>query len=127
MAGEKMAPKLHAVIDSHTFKMVVMDFEADARLWDPIVDGVDDEKKIQLQNILKKLEQEDFVHGDLRRDNLLVCSDGTVKLIDFDWAGGNASARYRVELNPQACWHGEASIGNLIRVEHDQYMAHELM
>lgn len=61
MSNEKMAPELHAVIHGHTFKMVVMDFESDAHMWNPDVDGVDDNKKMQLQNILRKLEQEEFV------------------------------------------------------------------
>lgn len=127
LSGVEMAPKLHAVEKAHMFKMVVMDFEPDAQKWDPGVDGVDHGKKIQLQNILKKLKEENFVHGDLRRSNLLVCRDGTVKLIDFDWAGQSAIARYPVELNPEASWHCDASVGKVIRIEHDQYMADQLM
>ena len=122
-----MAPKLHAIQTAHTFKMVVMDFEQGAHTWDPFVDGVDKGKRIQLQNILGKLKEENFVHGDLRRNNLLVCSDGDVKLIDFAWACQHASVRYPVELNPEADWHSDASVGRLIHFEHDAYMAAQLM
>ena len=127
LSDEEMAPKLHAVEKASMFKMVVMDFEPDARMWDPRVDGVDDDKKSQLQNIVQKLKEGNFVHGDLRRNNLLVCSDDTVKLIDFDWAGQGGIARYPVELNPKASWHCDASVGNLIRIEHDEYMTDQLM
>ena len=77
--------------------------------------------------ILGKLREEDSVHGDVRWNNLLVCSDDTVKLIDFDWAGKHASVCYPVELNPEADWHEDASVGRLIRFEHDEYMASQLM
>lgn len=127
LSDKKMAPKLHAVEKTHTFTMVVMDFEPDARMWDPDEHGVDNDKKSQLRNILLKLKEKNFVHGDLRRSNLLVCSDGTVKLIDFDWAGQGSVACYPVELNPEASWHKDASVGNLIQIEHDEYMADQLM
>jgi hypothetical protein len=123
-----MAPKLYAVEKTaHSFQMVVMHFEPDARMWDPAVDGVDDTKKTRLKNILEALKRDDFVHGDLRCNNLLVCSDGTVKLIDFDWAGKVGSARYPVELNPEAGFHRDASVGRLISFEHDHYMANKLL
>ncbi|GJJ08119.1 hypothetical protein Clacol_002327 [Clathrus columnatus] len=41
----------------------------------------------QLEKILLKLHGEGYAFGDLRSQNVLVGTDGNVKLIDFDWCG----------------------------------------
>lgn len=41
---------------------------------------------LQLLLALSVLEQHKIVHRDIHRGNVMVHSDGTVKLIDFDWA-----------------------------------------
>ena len=127
LSDAAMAPRLHAIETAHTFRMVVMDFENNARIWDPVLDSKDSEKTVQLQSILTKLKEGNFVHGDLRPNNLLVCSDGTVKLIDFDWAGQDGSARYPVELNPEVGFPCDASVGGMISMQHDEYMLGKLL
>ena len=122
-----LAPKLLAVEKVHAVMMVVMDFESDAVIWDPVSAGANDETNNQLKTILEKLTEHSYVHGDMRSDNLLVCTGGKVKLIDFDWAGKDGVVRYPVELNPAVKWHADASIGKVIRIEHDAFMAGQLM
>jgi serine/threonine protein kinase len=127
LSDKEMAPLIHALVECHTFKMVVMDFEPEAHSWKPTIDGADNAMTTQLKKILNHLEEKKFVHGDLRSDNLLVCSGGKVKLIDFDWAGREGTAQYPVQLNPGLTWHEDASVGSLIKVDHDKFMATQLI
>ena len=55
-----MAPTFPVVKKASMFKVVVMDFEPDVHMSDPGVDGVDDDKKSQLQNIVQKLKEENL-------------------------------------------------------------------
>jgi serine/threonine protein kinase len=43
-----------------------------------------------------------FVHGDLRPQNILPCADGTVTLIDLEWAGRHGAAEFPLNLNIKA-------------------------
>lgn len=43
---------------------------------------------------IKVLHAENLVFGDLRTPNILVDSDGNVKLVDFDWCGVHGVDRY---------------------------------
>ena len=80
-----IAPKLHAIQTDHTFRIATMDFEHDAPYETLLWTDWTAERRF------KKQREENSVHGDLRRKRVLVGSDGTVKLVDFDWAGEHAS------------------------------------
>ena len=41
----------------------------------------------ELQNVLEELKSNDFVHGDLRPQNILPLADNSIRVVDFDWAG----------------------------------------
>ena len=46
-----------------------------------------------LQNIVARLEDEKYVHGDLRTDNIMIRKDSPrespdFRVVNFDWAGG---------------------------------------
>lgn len=45
------------------------------------------EHRKQLRTAVEKLRAEGLVFGDLRRPNVIVSDEGTVKLIDFEWCG----------------------------------------
>jgi serine/threonine protein kinase len=48
---------------------------------------LNDDHKIQIEDILTLLHSEGYVFGDLRRLNILLGADGKVRLIDFNWCG----------------------------------------
>lgn len=48
-----------------------------------------------LKKALTVLHSNEYAHGDLRPQNILVVGD----TVDFDWAGVQETARYSKELN----------------------------
>jgi hypothetical protein len=82
---------------------------------------------IAVHEIVRKLEQANLVHGDLRANNVMVHvnADGTVldggkvrvKVIDFDWSGQSGETTYPLWRNPTISWPGE--IGEAVVVGHD--------
>ena len=54
--------------------------------------------KSRLIEAMEALHSNRFVHGDLRLQNVLVVGD-SVRIVDFDWAGLEGTARYPKELN----------------------------
>nr|VWO96874.1 Non-specific serine/threonine protein kinase (EC [Ganoderma boninense] len=57
------------------------------------------------EEVLSVLHAGGFVHGDVRSPNLLMHpTTGRVYIIDFDWAGREALARYPTDLNPKVKW-----------------------
>jgi hypothetical protein len=60
----------------------------------------------QALGVVSLLHQGNFVYGDIRGVNIMVKREwnegdvtGNVKLIDFDWAGREGSARYPPNVN----------------------------
>ena len=51
----------------------------------------------QLREALAKLQDEDYVYGDLRGPNVLIATDG-LKFIDFDWCGEEGTVRYPADI-----------------------------
>ena len=71
---------------------------------------------------LNKLHQANFVHGDVRKANIMVRKDGKAgfMLVDFDWAGIVGEVRYPANINKVDFWRpDDVSDGMLIRFEHD--------
>jgi len=79
-----------------------------------------------VDSIIEKLESKNYVHGDLRSNNIMIQSDMIEKsvdlrVIDFDWAGEAGQVRYPAERNRDFWWPGEA--GGPIEQDHDSKMA----
>ena len=71
-----------------------------------------------LQNIVARLEDEKYVHGDLRTDNIMIRKDSPrespdLTVVDFDWAGERNQVRYPADRNTNMKWPGKA--GGLIQ------------
>lgn len=67
------------------------------------------------------------MHGDLRRPNVLVKGDGTIRVVDFDWAGTNNVDKYPVAVNPDEKWPDDVEVGKLMKKEHDTEMVAMLL
>ena len=127
-AENGFAPKLYGVaqVDGAP-PAYVMEFLSEAKGWVPPRGRSFkspqqwDKFEAEIKKFLEFLQKYDLVHGDLRRDNMLVqVQDDDVKLrvIDWDWAGEFGTARYPLNRNPEANLPGNA--GGLIDVDHDR-------
>lgn len=79
----------------------------------------------QLRELLVKLHQANFVHGDIRDVNIMVRKDGKpgFMLVDFDWSGIIGEARYPINVNKVDLWRPhDVSDGLLIKSDHDMAM-----
>ena len=47
-----------------------------------------------MERALHVLHSKGYVHGDFRGPNILVCYDGSVKIVDFDWSGKEDETKY---------------------------------
>ena len=56
------------------------------------------EVKMALKMAVEVMHAKNFVHGDLRPQNILVV-DNKVRLLDFDWAENEGTARYPKSQN----------------------------
>ncbi|KAK7438248.1 hypothetical protein VKT23_018179 [Stygiomarasmius scandens] len=84
-----------------------------------------------LRMAVKKLHEDGRVFGDLRESNVLVeQSENTVSfsLVDFDWRGGENSARYPrfINLDSAIGWPPDVRPGGLITKAHDAHMFKKL-
>jgi len=57
-----------------------------------------------LDSIIEKLESKNYVHGDLRSNNIMIRTDVMdesveLKVVDFDWAGEVGQVCYPAEWN----------------------------
>ena len=84
--------------------------------------------KEALKYALDTMHKEDYVHGDVRPQNILVVNDSRVCLLDFDWAGKKDTVRYPVALNMSrsSVWHPDVKPGGLITKEHDLYQLEQI-
>ncbi len=53
-----------------------------------------DKAKQSLKTAVKKMHESNYVHGDLREQNIMVMDDETVRIVDFDWADTEGTATY---------------------------------
>ena len=78
-----------------------------------------------LEDIVRALKSKNYVHGDLRPNNIMIRKDLSkqpldLKVIDYDWAGEASKVYYPAERNPEIAgikWPGEA--GGKIENGHD--------
>ena len=72
---------------------------------------------------IETLEKAGFVHGDLRRPNVMIDGEGKVKIIDFDWAGREMEVRYPLRISSFLFPKNQGIEGRgEIRNEHDKFM-----
>ena len=87
-------------------------------------------RQFQLLNeAIEDIHKHGWVHGDLRRPNILiskVIDDNHIKLIDFDWSGKVEQVRYPHYMNPSLTWPSGAESGKIIKQEHDLYWLQQL-
>ena len=91
--------------------------------------SVSQETKNELKEVLQVLSSANFVHGDLRPQNILVTGDQHVCVIDFDWAGLAGEAHYPSDINldPSCGWHQDVAPCGLINVEHDTFQIEKMI
>ena len=84
--------------------------------------------KEALKYAVDTMHEEDYVHGDVRPQNIVVVNDSRVCILDFDWAGKKDTVRYPVALNMsrRSVWHPDVKPGGLITKEHDLYQLEQL-
>lgn len=83
--------------------------------------------KEQLLRALQVLKRGNFVHGDLRPNNLLLSSTYDVRIIDFDWAGEEGIASYPLSLNvATTAWPPGVEPGGKIKAAHDEALISQL-
>jgi len=114
------APALLSIISLAHYKVVVMENLSLRAL------SSDDLSKSQIRDqinfILVKLKEKNYVHGDMRRANVLFdILANRVVLVDFDWAGIDGNDVYPPFMNPDINWPEGASTGKPLHHEHDLY------
>lgn len=81
-----------------------------------------DSLKQQCQDALQVLHEKDFCHGDFRDCNIMVDTEGCIKIVDFDWAGKHGIGRYPSFMNHQdITWPDGASDGQPLQKCHDSF------
>ncbi|PCH37235.1 hypothetical protein WOLCODRAFT_167398 [Wolfiporia cocos MD-104 SS10] len=85
-----------------------------------------------LNKVLEVLESKDYVHGDLRDNNIMILVDAErhpvldagqaqLRVIDFNWAGNAGEVQYPAQRNDSIeGWPGRA--GDLIKAGHDRQL-----
>ena len=77
--------------------------------------------KHSLRAAVDLMHRKNYVHGDLRPQNLLIV-DRSVHILDFDWADTENTATYPPELNENSAWHHEVRPGGKIQKAHDLHL-----
>ena len=70
---------------------------------------------------MEELKSNDFVHGDLRPQNILPLADNSIRVVDFDWAGTSGVVKYPEDMNRECSWHSDVIPGVPLLHEHDNY------
>jgi RIO-like serine/threonine protein kinase len=80
----------------------------------------------RVENVVRALHQEGFVHGDIRDTNILVdpetlgSDDVAIHIVDLDWAGQIGEARYPLGINTTTVKRpAGVRSGELITPQHD--------
>ena len=79
-----------------------------------------------LKVVVEKLRNKNFVHGDLRPQNILLLTDGSIRVVDFDWSGLSEQVKYPLDINESCDWHPHVKAGGVIMHHHDTYQIQKL-
>lgn len=126
------APKLIKVdnIENTDYRFIIMEyldgFNIISDVWHELNEKEKTELKVEILNVVNIMHDNNFVHGDLRFNNIMAKLDlngkWVVKFIDFDWAGYDGEAEYPQFLNKEINWHSDAQqLGKIFR-DHDNYL-----
>ena len=85
------------------------------------LEGLAKSTKPQVEAVLDNLSSQGFVHGDLCPQNILRLADGSIRVVDFDWAGLAGVVKYPEDLNVDCNWHPEVEAGAPITEIHDYF------
>jgi predicted Ser/Thr protein kinase len=122
LADHGMAPKLFHVEDlENGFTLIVMEHIADGRL---LNSKLSLEQSQKLLGAIQLLHRHGFVHGDMRRPNVL-WKENLPFIIDFDFAGleGESTTKYPGNLNVEDInWADGVEAGGKILQVHDLEM-----
>lgn len=115
LASDRHAPAFLGIESlADEWLMVVMEYVTGC-LWHEAMD----KPFAELQAAVHLLHKAGFVHGDLRSNNIIVVS-GTVRIIDFEWAGVADEAVYPFFMNHTDMeWPDGARDRQPIKQEHD--------
>ncbi|EJU01685.1 hypothetical protein DACRYDRAFT_22131 [Dacryopinax primogenitus] len=127
LAEKGYAPQLYGVKElPDGTKMVVMEKLSGESIFK--IGEVPASVANDFRTALDTLRVAGLVHGDLRATNLMCCSEKNGswvgKIIDFDWADKEGSARYPFNLNDTSDipWASGVGRGGLIKHAHDVHM-----
>jgi len=138
MADNGLAPKLYGYAEVKGAPTAYVMEYLDPSVWQTLHEFLKydatavDRTRLQeaVDGIIEKLELKNYVHGDLRSNNIMIRTDVKEKsvdlrVIDFDWAGEAGQVRYPAERNREIWWPGEA--GGPIEQDHDLRMVNSWM
>jgi serine/threonine protein kinase len=125
------SPQLHKDEPSYqSIFMVVMEY-ADGNTFavakQNMSQGSVETVQLAVREALKVLHDHSLVFGDLRPPNVMIASDGKVKLIDFNWAGEEDQVKYPSIISPHIAWPRGVGALAVIRREHDLDMLRNLI
>ena len=133
LAAKGLAPKLYgyAKVDGAP-TAYVMEY-LDPSEWETLHRSMNENSTVlfrtelrkALEDIVSALKSKNYVHGDLRPNNIMIRKDLSkqplgLMVVDFDWAGEASKVYYPAERNPEITgikWPGEA--GGKIESDHD--------
>lgn len=115
LAANNYAPKLYQVYQLPlNWKAVVMGKVS-------VIQGKPADYSSQMKQILQCLQKMEYVHGDLREQNILNVN-GKLQICDFDWAGVEGTARYPLTINDKDIeWPRENLAGQKILMTDDSW------
>lgn len=81
-----------------------------------------------VKRVIDILHTESIVFGDLRLPNIVITTQETPMLVDFDWCGTHGVDRYPSSLNDLSSigWHEGVVRNGVMRMEHDTFMLRAL-
>lgn len=105
--------------------VVVMDYVAPAidTLWSAA-------HSTALREAVGALHAQDYVHGDIRRPNIILVDDANLMLIDFDWGGSEGQAKYPSSIfpdEPSIQWYRDVTRGGAVKKDHDLHFVEKLV
>jgi hypothetical protein len=140
LAERDMAPKLYGIgrLEGGPLMIVMEDINVNKEwttLYSIIPQGpnagknnvIREKVHPRLLDIVGTLKANDFVHGDIRSNNIMVKKrhEEQCVLIDFDWAGKVGEVKYPFDLNPAITRTGIP--GTAIGFKDDDYMLKEIL